>query len=109
MKKLNVMISTRPVYPTNKLTFFPKDFNKDKVDWIDVYLKADLKFDVEIIFEDAQRWGGGVISRLIIIIKIFSFTRRLVYKNKENQVGAKMMLSASEDKNIMKQFFVKFQ
>ena len=39
----------------------------------------------------------------------FSFTRRLLYKNKENQVGAKMMISASKDKKIMKEFFVTFE
>ena len=55
MKELDVIISKRPIFPSNKLTFFPKDFNKAKIDWLTVYLKADLNFDVEAIFEDAQR------------------------------------------------------
>ena len=57
-----MIISKRPVFPSNKLTFFPEDFNKGNVDWINVYLKSDLNFDVEIILEDAQRWGVGVTS-----------------------------------------------
>ena len=51
-----MIITKRPVYPSNKLTFFPKDFNKEKVDWINVFLKPNLQFDVEMIIEDAQRY-----------------------------------------------------
>ena len=57
MKDLDLIVSKRPFYPSNRLTFWAKDFNEGKIDWINVYLKSNLPFDVEMIFEDAQRWG----------------------------------------------------
>ena len=52
----DMIISKRSVYPSNKLTFFPRDFNKGKIDWINIHLKSSLHFDIEIILEDAQRY-----------------------------------------------------
>ena len=51
MKDLDLIVSKRPFYPSNRLTFWAKDFNEGKIDWINVYLKSNLPFDVEMIFE----------------------------------------------------------
>ena len=51
-----MIVSKRPAYPSNKLTFWPGNFNRGKkVDWIHVVLKPNLPFDVEMIIEDSQR------------------------------------------------------
>ena len=67
MEGRGLIISKRPVYPSNKLTFLPKDFTALKFDWIHVLLKSDLNFDVEIIIEDSQRYRVTPTSRLIFI------------------------------------------
>ena len=72
MEGRGLIVSKRPVYPSNKLTFLPKDFTSAKIDWISIYLKPDLNFDVEIIIEDSHRYRVTPTSRLINIYYLFS-------------------------------------
>ena len=56
MIKMNMMIKTRPRYPSNKLTFTIADITKGtNIRFLDIILNLNAKFDVDLLLEDSKR------------------------------------------------------
>ena len=56
MTEMNMMIETRPRYPSNKLTFTIANITKGKpIRFVNILLNSFAKFDVDIFFEDSKR------------------------------------------------------
>ena len=67
MTEMNMMIDTRPRYPSDKTTFTIADITKNKhIRWLDVGLNLKRRFDVDVILEDSQR---NFLSSIILLIK----------------------------------------
>ena len=56
MTELEMVIETRPTYPSNKLTFSIADFTKDKViQFFNIALNLNEQYDVDVVLEDSKR------------------------------------------------------
>ena len=56
MTEMEMMIETRPSYPSNKLTFSITDFTKDKViHYFNIMLFLNEQYDVDVVIEDSKR------------------------------------------------------
>ena len=58
MTEMNMMIETRPRYPSNKLTFTIANLAKGKtirIININFEIDSNAKFDIDLFFEDSKR------------------------------------------------------
>ena len=56
MTEMDMMIDTRPSYPSNKLTFTIADFTKDDViHSFNIFLNLNDQYDVDVVLEDSKR------------------------------------------------------
>ena len=63
MLEKNMMIETRPRYPSEKVSFTITNMTKDKpIRFFNILLNLNAEFDVDVILEDSQR---NLLSSLI--------------------------------------------
>ena len=56
MEEMEMIIDTRPRYPSNKLTFTVANITKGtNIHFIDINLNSSVKFDVDVLLEDSKR------------------------------------------------------
>ena len=68
-----MMIDTRPTYPSSKLTFTIANITKDKaIRFFNIYLTLNGTFDVDVVLEDSKR---NFLNSFILI----SFSLLLIF------------------------------
>ena len=56
MTEMNMMIETRPRYPSSKLSFTIANMTKDNpIRFFNIYLNLNDQFDVDVVLENSQR------------------------------------------------------
>ena len=55
MREMEMMIETRPSYPSSKITFSIADFTKDKVHFLNININLNEQYDVDVVLEDSKR------------------------------------------------------
>ena len=64
-----MMIDTRPTYPSSKLTFTIANITKDKaIRFFNIYLTLNGTFDVDVVLEDSKR---NFLNSFILIFFFF--------------------------------------
>ena len=75
MTEMNMVIETRPSYPSNKITFTTADITKGiTIRYININL-LNLKgqFDIDVVLEDSQR---NFLSSIITLLLYFKHVNR---------------------------------
>ena len=56
MDKSKQIISKRPTYPTNKVTFSLGSLKNDEIYYLELIMSLNQSFGIEVLLEDSLRW-----------------------------------------------------
>ena len=84
MIEKEMIMETRPRYPSNKLSFTIANITKDKpIRFFNIYLNLNEKFDVDLVLENSQR---NLLSSFIYICIYFFYVFSLKIKSFEAHI-----------------------
>ena len=75
MTEMNMVIETRPSYPSNKITFTTADITKGRtIRFINInFWNLEGQFDLDVVLEDTQR---NFLSSIITLLLYFMHVKR---------------------------------
>ena len=94
-----------PYYPANKLSLSLGNITTNKVvRWLDIHIRDPRPFSVELVLEDSNRFNKCLFSFKILFVPV-RFTKRMLYENKRNLEGSRMLLPQNES-HLAREYFI---